>query len=196
MLIVSAALPVNSVSELIDYVKARPGKLNYSSTGHGTPLHLAAELLKQRAGLDVVHVTYKGGPEMAVATITGEIAFNFNGLFVMPQVRAGKLKALGVASLQRARLVPEVPTLAESGLPGFDVNAWGGLFLPVKTPREIVAVIHRDMIRVLGDITIRNRLIGLGIEPVGNTPEEFSAQIAAEIPYWAKVIKSAGITLQ
>jgi tripartite-type tricarboxylate transporter receptor subunit TctC len=190
------ALPVSSVAELIDYARARPGKLNYSSTGAGTPLHLAAELLKQRAGLDVLHVPYKGGPESTAAVMNGEVAFNFNGLFVMPFVQAGKLKALGVASQQRTRLAPDLPTIAESGVPGFDVNAWGGLFLQGRTPQGIVARVQGDVVRLLGDPGLRAKMMGVGVEPIGNSTEEFTRQIRAEIPRWAQVIKAAGIRPQ
>ena len=195
-LYVQASLPVNSVSDLIAYIKSRPGKLNYSTTGEGTPLHLAAEMLKQRAGLDVVHIAYKGGPEMTAAVLSGEVTFNFNGLIAMPLVRAGKLKALGVATLQRSPLAPDVPTIAESGLPGFDVNAWGGLFVPARTPKEIVAKLHDDVVKGLADVGVRTRLTGLGVEPVGNSSEEFAKQIRSEIPRWAQVIKLAGIRIQ
>ena len=196
ILTVPAALPVNSVSDLIAYIRGRPGQLNYSSAGHGTQPHLAAELLKQRSRLDVVHVLYRGGPEMTAAVVSGDVVFNFNGLIAMPLVRAGKLKVLAIAAAKRSTLAPEVPTFAEAGLPGFEVNAWGGLFAPARTAQDLVAKLREDVVKVLSDPAVRARLAGIGVEPIGNSSEEFAAQIRAEIAHWAQVIKSAGIQVQ
>lgn len=196
ILTVAASLPVNSVGELVAYVKGRPGKLNYGSAGIGSFLHLAGEMFKQRASLDAVHVPYKGGPESMAALLSGDVAFNFTGLFVMPQVQAGKLKALAMTSLQRTRLAPEVPTMVEAGFPGFEANAWGGLFLPARTPAQITKKVHADVLQALADAGVRSGMMKVGVEPVGNTAEEFDSQIKAEIPRWAQLIRSAGIKAQ
>jgi tripartite-type tricarboxylate transporter receptor subunit TctC len=194
---VPASLPANTIGELIRYIKERPGKLNFASGGVGTPVHLAGELLKQAAGLDIVHVLYKGGPQMTAAVVSGGVVFNFNGLIAMPLVQAGKLKALGLAALRRTPLAPEVPTFGESGGPsGFEVNAWGGLFAPAGTPPALIKRLRDDFAAALQSPENRTRLHGIGVEPVGNTPSEFAEQIRAESAHWARVIKTAGIAPQ
>ncbi|MSQ70066.1 MAG: tripartite tricarboxylate transporter substrate binding protein [Betaproteobacteria bacterium] len=193
VLIVPPMLPVNSVAELIAYIKGRPGKLNFSSAGIGSPPHLAGELFKIGAGLDVVHVPYKGGPEMTTAVMTGDVAYNFTGLNVMPLVRSGKVKVLAVSSAIRSALAPDLPTIAASGIPGYEVSVWGGVLAPAKTPQDIVLKVHADMTRVLSDPESKPKFNAVGLEPVGNKPEEFAAQIKAETVRWAGVIKSAGI---
>lgn len=193
VLVVPASLPVASMQELITYLKTRPGKLNYSSAGNGTTTHLAGELFKLGAGVDVVHVPYKGGADMTTAVITGDAAFNIGGLNFQALVRAGKVKALAVSGQKRFSLAPELPTMIEAGLPDFEVVVWGGLVVPAKTPQDIVAKVSRDTVRVLGLAEIRQKLNAAGVEPVGNTPEEFAAQIRVESARWARVIKAAGI---
>ena len=196
LLVTGATLPVNSVSELVDYIRSRPGKLNYASPGSGTPPHLAAELFKFRAGLDVVHIPYKGGPGMTMAVLSGEAAFTVHGINVMPLARAGKLKALAVTSIKRSSLVPELPTIAESGFPGFEVDQWGGLFAPAGTPGEILAKLRDDVSKALSDPDTRARLAALGATPLSLSPEAFAAQIRTETAHWAQVIKTAGIQAQ
>jgi tripartite-type tricarboxylate transporter receptor subunit TctC len=193
MLIVSATLPVNSVQELIAYAKKRPGKTNYSSGGVATPPHLAGELFKLEAGLDSVHIAYKGGQDMVTAVISGDATFCFNSPRVMPLVQAGKLKALAMSSIKRFSLFPEVPTVAESGLPGFDVVSWGGMLAPAQTPREIISRLHADVTKALFEAENKPRFDGLGVETVGNKPEEFAAKIKSESAHWVRVVKAANI---
>ncbi|MSQ73238.1 MAG: tripartite tricarboxylate transporter substrate binding protein [Betaproteobacteria bacterium] len=196
VLTVPASLPVNSVSELIAYIKSRPGKLNYSSGGSGTAPHIAAEMFKSAADLDVVHVPYKTGGEMTTAVVTGDVAFSFNGLLVMPLVRAGKMKVLGVATLQRTALAPELPTFVESGLKDFEVSSWGGLFVPARTPAEVVSRLHADVTKLLTDPGIRSRMAAVGVEAVGNSSAAFAEQIRTESVSLARIIKSAGMKAQ
>ncbi len=196
VLIVPTLLPVSSVAEFIAYAKQRPGKLNFSSGGSGTLPHLVGELFNRRAGLDIVHIPYKGGPDMTAAVIVGDVAYNFNGLNILPLVQAGKIKALAVSSIKRTALAPELPTIAESGLPGFDVTSWGAVMAPAKTPQEIVSRLHDDLAEVLSDQDVKRRLEVFGVEPVSSTPEELAAQIRSESAHWQEVVKSAGVRLQ
>ena len=176
LLLVNPSLPVKSVQEFIAFVKARPGKLNYGSSGPGGSLHLAMELLKFRTGIDIVHVPYKGGPPAA-----------------LPLVKSGKLRALGVSTAKRSPLLPEVPAVAESGVAGFDTSVWYGLLAPAGTSKAIVSKVHRDIIAALTDAEVRKLLLNAGAEPVGNSPQEFSRLVREETASWAKVIKAANI---
>lgn len=194
VLTVANAVPANSVAELVAYIKARPGALNYSTGGSGTGTHLAAELFKRAAGLDVGHVPYRAGSEMTLSVIRGESAFNFNGLFVMPMVKAGQMKALAVSSLQRSAVAPELPTLNESGYAGFNFSSWGGILAPSKTPANIVAKIYADSVRVLTDPGNATKMVAAGVElRHSSSSAEFAKRIGDEIDYWTKIIKDADI---
>jgi tripartite-type tricarboxylate transporter receptor subunit TctC len=195
VLTVPTSLPVRSVADLVSYIKARPGQLNYASGGRGTPVHLAGELFKLAAGLDVVHVAYRGGAEMTLAVEKGEVAFGFNGLLVMPMVQADQMRALAVATAKRSSLAQDVPTMSEAGYSDFTVDAWGGLLAPAKTPAGIIHKLHEDTVRVLQEPDIRTKMLASGVEPVGNTAVEFAGQIRTEAAYWRKIIKEANITL-
>ena len=194
LLVVNPSVPAKSVPEFIAYVKSRPGKLNYGSSGPGGSLHLAMELFKFRTGIDIVHVPYKGGPPAAVDLMSGQLAaMFFNTPAALPLVKGGKLRALGVSTARRSVLLPDVPTIAESGVAGFDTSVWYGLLAPAATPKAIIAQTHRDVIAALRDEEVRKLLVNAGAEPVGNSPQEFADRVRDETAGWAKVIKAANI---
>lgn len=191
------SLPVKNVQELIAYARARPGQINYASSGVGTSNHLAAELLSSTARVNLVHVPYKGSGAALPALLGGEVKLGFGPLLpAIPHVKAGRLKALGVSGLKRSAAAPEIPTIAEQGLPGFEVNSWYGVFVPAKTPKAIVARLHQDFSRVLALPEVKERLLGQGIEVAGSTPGQLHSVVQAEKKLWAKVIKDAGIKVQ
>ena len=197
LLVINPSLPVKNTRELIAFCKARPGQVNYGSSGTGGSLHLAMEYFKSLSGIDIVHVPYKGGPPAATDLISGQIAMMFfNTPAAIPYVKSGRLRALGVSTAQRSPLMPEVPTIAESGLPGFDVSVWFGLSVPAGTPTAIVDRTHQEVVRVLRVPEVRRQLLDLGAEPVGNTPQEFASRIKAESAKWAKVIKSSNMRFE
>jgi len=188
VLVVHADVPARSVPELIALARARPGTLNFGSAGGGTPASCSS------AGIDIAHVPYRGNPALLPDLLAGRITMAFpNTAVVLPQMQSGKLRALAVTSPKRTSAMPELPTLAETGLPGFDATAWYGLMAPAGMPGPIIDKLHRETARVLALPDVRRRLDDLGMEVVANTPAEFSAVIAAEIPRWAKLIKDAGI---
>lgn len=192
-LVANTSFPPNTVKELIAYAKANPGKVNFGSGGNGVTNHLAMELLRSTAGLDMVHVPYKGGPPALTGLIGGEVQVMFEtGPGALPFVKNGKLKAIAVGSAKRSSAAPEVPTVAESGLPGFEGVAWICMVAPAGTPQPIINKLHADVVKVLAMPDIRERFSALGAEPVGNTPEEFSAYLKAEIAKWGKVVKDSG----
>ena len=196
MLVVNSQLPVNSVKELIDYLKARPGKVNFSSIGYGTTQHLTGELFKSMAGVNMVHVPYKGSGPSMMSVVSGETSVTFDSVFLLtPQVKAGKLRALAATGTKRTPLAPNLPTASESGLPGFDVGGWVGFLAPAGTPQEVVQKWHQHVARILQTPEFRERQISQGLEPVGSTPEYFAEFIKTEIAKWGKVVKQAGIKL-
>jgi tripartite-type tricarboxylate transporter receptor subunit TctC len=187
------AFPPNSVKELIAYAKANPGKINYASGGSGVTNHLAMEMFKSTTAIDMVHVPYKGGPPALAALIAGDVSVMFEtGPGVMPHVKSGRLKAIAVGSLQRSVAAPEVPTVAESGIPGFEAVAWISIAAPAGTPPAIINKLNAEIVRIVALPDIRERFLALGAEPVGNTPEEFAAYLKSEIAKWGKVIKESG----
>lgn len=191
------SLPAKNVQELIAYARARPGQINYASSGVGTSNHLAAELLSSMARVSLVHVPYKGSGAALPALLGGEVKVGFGPLLpAIPHVKAGRLKALGVSGLKRSAAAPEIPTIAEQGLPGFEVNSWYGVFVPAKTPNAIVARLHKEFGRVLALPEVKERLLGQGIEVAGSTPEQLHSVVQAEKKLWAKVIQDAGIKVQ
>jgi tripartite-type tricarboxylate transporter receptor subunit TctC len=193
VLVVPADLPARSVKDLVALAKARPGALNYASPGAGTALHLAGELFKSLAGVDVMHVPYKGSAPAITDLLGGRVSLMFDTtLSALPHVKAGKLRALGVTTARRSAALPELPTVAESGLPGFDVSAWNGILVPAGTPREIVARLATEVAAIMKLADVRERLAGQGAEAIGSTPEEFAAHIAAETAKWAKVVRASG----
>jgi len=194
MLVVHIAVPAKNVQELIRLARARPGELTFASGGSGSSPHMAAELLKSVAGLDIRHIPYKGMPA-AIPDLLGErVSMMFSPIaVVLPLVREGKLRALAVTSLRRSSTAPELPTIAESGYPGFEYSLWYGLLAPAKAPAAIVGRLHHETVKALALPDLRAKLADLGGEAIGNSPDEFGAIIKSEIPKWAKVIKDAGI---
>lgn len=196
VLAVSADLPVKNVRELITYARARPGKLNYASVGNGSSSHLTMELFKSMTGSYVVHIPYNGAPPAAMSLISGETQMLFSvPSVVMPQVKSGKVKALAVSSASRFPLLPELPTVAESGLPGFESITWNGVLVPKGTPAEITQRLNREMDAILKMPDVRQRLNNAGLEPVGGTAEAFRALIAAETTKWEPIIRKTGAKL-
>jgi len=194
MLVVHNGVPAKSLEELVALAKAQPGVLSYASGGAGITNHMAAELLKSAAGLDIRHVPYKGVGTAIPDVLAGRVTMMFGPVaLLLPLSREGKLRALAVASLKRSSVVPEVPTIAESGYPGFEVTVWTGMLAPAKTPAAIVGKLHVEAVRALAIPELRTKFIDLGLEIIGNSPDEFAAIIKSEIPKWAKVIKDAGI---
>ncbi|MBI3068301.1 MAG: tripartite tricarboxylate transporter substrate binding protein [Betaproteobacteria bacterium] len=194
MLVVHPSVPARSVKELISLARSRPGALNYASGGSGTSNHLAGELFKTLARVDVTHVPYKGGGPAVVAVLSGEVALLFATMpSALPHVKANRLRALAVTTTKRSHAAPQLPTVAESGLPGFEVAIWVGALVPAGTPKEIIGRLHAEIVRTLKVAEVRGRLLGEGYEPVGNTPEQMAANIKTETAKWAKVVKSAGI---
>jgi len=197
VLIVAPATGIKSVAELIALAKQKPGQLNFGSAGTGSGTHINAEKFKLAAGIDVVHIPYKGTPEALNDTLAGRVTYFFSPISAaLPNVREGKLIALGVSTAKRSSALPNVPTVAEAALPGFDYNLWVGVFAPAGTPSEIVDKINKDVDRVLQSPDVRERFANLGAEPMPMTPAEFRKFVQSEIDDSAKVIKAAGIKAQ
>jgi tripartite-type tricarboxylate transporter receptor subunit TctC len=197
LLVVHPSLPVRTVKELIALSKKRPGEVNYGSSGVGTTVHLSAELFQFMTGVKWVHIPYKGGGPGLVALLSGEVSLYFGNVpTVIRPAREGKLRAIAVTGQKRSAAAPEIPTVAESGIPGFEVTAWYGMSAPAKTPRAIIERLQSEVARAVNSPDVRERLIGLGATPVGSPPEEYARFVQAEIEKWAKVIKAAGIKSQ
>jgi tripartite-type tricarboxylate transporter receptor subunit TctC len=197
MLVVHPSIPAKSVQELIAYAKANPGKLNFGSGGPGTTPHLAGEMLKMTAGMRMTHVPYKGGGPALNDLIGGQIQLMLENIpSTLPHAKSGRLRSLAVSGLKRSPLVPDLPTLDEAGLKGYEIVGWNGLFVPSGTPRQIVTRLHGDIAKALAQPDVKERLATMGAEPVGNSPEEFRAFVKAEIVKWAKVVKAAGLKVE
>ncbi len=193
VLVAYPGVPATNVRELIALARARPGQINYASGGSGSAAHLAMELLKTNASIDVVHVPYKGGGQAMNDLLGGQISLLFTSLYsAQPQVKAGKLRALGVASAKRTAFAPDVPTIAESGLPGYEVIAWYGVMVPAKTPPTAVARLHAEIAKGLKTPDSEARFASQGAELVVSTPAAFDAHVRAEIAKWDKVVKATG----
>ena len=193
VLVVNASLPVNSAKEFIAYAKANPGKLSFGSGSNGSAGHLAGELFKVETNTDAVHVPFKGGAPATQALLAGDTQFMFDNLAnAMAQVKAGKIKALAVTTAQRSSLVPELPTMAEAGLAGFDISTWYGLFAPAGTPPAIVAKWNADVTKILKSPDVRAKLIADGADPSPDTPEQFREFIARELAKYARIVKASG----
>jgi tripartite-type tricarboxylate transporter receptor subunit TctC len=193
ILVVNPRIKAGSVGELIELARRRPGELNYGSSGNGASPHLAAEMFMRAAGIRMMHVPFKGMQPVLVALISGEIDLTFADIAVMPMVKSGRLTALAVTTAKPSPLVPGVPTLAESGVPGVDIPSVAGFIAPAATPRDTVVFINASMSKALASPDLRERLVGLGFEPYASTPEEFGAFLAAEVRRYAQVIRDAGI---
>jgi len=193
ILVVNPGIKAGSVRELVELAKARPGVLNYASSGNGASPHLAAEMFTRAAGIRMVHIPFKGMAPALVALVSGEVDLAFADVAVMPQVRSGRLRALAVTTAQASPLVPGVPTLGEAGVAGVEIPSVTGFIAPAGTPRETVAFINASMGKALASSELRERLSGLGFEPHASTPEEFSAFLATEVRRYTQVIRNAGI---
>ena len=197
ILVATPGLPVASVKELIALAKSKPGSLNYGSTGIGNPLHLAMELLKLSAGLDIVQVPYKGDAPLNAALMAGEVQVAVVPLLTsLPHVRSGRLRALGITNAKRASPLPDLPTVAEAGVPGYESSSWLGMFVPAKTSRETVDLLQQETAKALNLPEVRNRLNSLGYEVVGSTPQEFDAKFKADIETFKKIVREARIPIQ
>ena len=193
VLVVNPSVPAASVGEFIAYARANPGKLNFGSGSTGSAGHLAGELFKTQAGVEMTHVPYKGAAPAMNDLVGGQIQLMFDNLASsLGQVKAGRVRALAVTTARRTSLAPDLPTIAESGLPGFDINTWFGIFVPANTPREVVERLHAQFTRALALPDVKERMLALGAEPVGSRPDEFAAYIRAEGEKYARLIKASG----
>ena len=191
---VPVSSPAKSVKEFIDYANANKGKVTFASSGHGTSVHLSGELFKRMANVEMTHIPYRGAGPALNDLIPGRVDVMFNNIgAVLPLIQGGKLRALAVTTAKRSAAVPELPTIAESGVPGFDVSSWYAFFLPVKTPRDIVRKAYADTVTALADPVIKDRLEKLGVVVAGSTPEGLAAHLKSEMDKWGPVIKAAGI---
>jgi tripartite-type tricarboxylate transporter receptor subunit TctC len=194
LLVANPNAPVSTVKELIAYAKANPGKLNYASTGNGTSNHLSFELFKSMTGTNITHIPYKGSAPAVTDLIAGQVQVMFdNTPNVLPHVRSGKLKAIAVSSKQRTALAPEIPTVDESGVPGYDVGVWFGVLTVAGTPRDVVQRLNTEMVKILTSPEVKERFGKVGVEVVAGTPEHFSQFLRSEVARWAKVVQDAGI---
>jgi len=194
ILVVHPSLPARTVKELLSLARARPGTLNYASSGSGTVTHLAGELLNTMAHVKIVHIPFKGGAPALTALMSGEVEMNFeNSLIVVPHIKAGRVRAIAVTGAQRSKLMPDLPTIAEGGLPGYNASGWYGFVLPAAVPKEIVSRLANDFNRILRMPDVVERLSGQGAEPVINTPEQFTAFIRTEIDKWTRLVKTANM---
>ena len=193
VLVVDPKLGVNTVAEFVAYVKARPGRLNYGSVGNGSASHLTMELLKMQSGIDIVHVPYPGSPQVNTAILGGQIQAGFvvPGT-VMPLVQSGRLQAIAVTSSARSVVVPDLPTVAEAGFPGFESSAWIGIVAPAKTPRPIIERLSRELVSIIGSEGVREKMLKIYFQPVGTAPEALANLMRSERDRWAKVIKQSG----
>ncbi len=193
VLLAHPSVPAKNTRELIGIAKARPGVLNYASAGAGSATHLSGELLKALSGTNIVHVPYKGTGPAVTALLSGEVDLNFTTVpAAVPLVKSGRVRALGVTSTKRTPLMPEVAPIADAGLKSYETGTWHGILAPSATPREIVMKINAEIVKVLGQPDVKEKLLGHGLEPVGGTSEQFGAFIQAEIAKWAKVVKASG----
>ncbi|HKA42481.1 MAG TPA: tripartite tricarboxylate transporter substrate binding protein [Burkholderiales bacterium] len=194
MLVVHPSVPAKSLKDLVAYAKANPGKLNFGSGGQGTTPHLAGEMLKMMAGIELTHIPYKGGGPALADLVGGQIQLMLENIpSTLPFVKSGKLRALAVSSLKRSSLVADLPTVDESGLKGYEIVGWNGLFVPAGTPRPIVSTLHAETLKSLANPTVKERLAGLGADAIGSSPEQFAAFVQTEIRKWAKVVQAAGL---
>jgi tripartite-type tricarboxylate transporter receptor subunit TctC len=194
VLVVHPSLPVKNVKELVAFTKARPDELLFSSSGSGSGQHLAMELLNRMAGIALVHVPYKGTAPSITDIVGGRISVTAaSAISTMPHVRSNRLRALAVCAAKRSTSVPELPTVAEAGIPGFAVDQWYGLFAPAGTPRDVVTRLQGEIAKMVADKAVRERLLSMGLDPVGSTPDDFAAYVKTETEKWSKLVRAAGI---
>ena len=193
LLLVHPSVPANSVKELIALAKSQPGKLNFSSSGAGGSMHVAAELFKSMTGVDMVHIPYKGGAPAVADLLSGQVALSFSTVLeTIQHVKAGKVRALAVTNDHRSIALPDLPTIAEAGLPGYQSISWLALFAPAGTPKEIVNKVSAESVRILKLPDVKERLLAQGAEPIGSTPEQLATILSADIAKYAKVIRESG----
>jgi tripartite-type tricarboxylate transporter receptor subunit TctC len=196
VLYVHPSVPARSLVELIALAKANPGKINYATGGHGTSPHLAGELLKTEAKIDIVHVPYRGTGPALQDVLAGHVQMGISSIApIGPHVQSGALRPLAITGLKRTALLPDVPTIAELAMPGFEATSWHALVAPAGTPKDVIATLHRGMVATLNDPEVRKSLTALGMDLAGNTPEELAAYIRSEGPKWAAIVKASGATL-
>ena len=194
LVVAHPSLPAKNARELIALAKAKPGTLTFASAGHGTPPHMAGELFRALAGIDLVHIPYKGNGPAYTDLMAGQVSLMFPNIATsLPYVRSGRMRALGVGSKTRSAIAPEIPTINESGLPGYEMSSWFGLLAPAGTPVAIVTRLQQEIARIFIQAEVREKLLAQGVEPVGGTPQEFTAFLHNETTQWAKVIKSSGL---
>jgi tripartite-type tricarboxylate transporter receptor subunit TctC len=197
ILVINPNVPANTLGQLIDYAKANPGKLNFASSGYGAAAHLAGELFKTMAQIDIVHVPYKGAGPALQDVISGQDQMMFaTAASVLGMIKGGQVRALGVTTLKRTAILPDLPTMDELGLKGFEATTWHGLVAPEGTPKDVIATLHRAVVAALNDPQMRHSLAELGVDIGADTPEEFTAYIKSEVPKWAAVIKASGAAAQ
>jgi len=197
ILVVHPSLPVANVKELVALAKARPGQLNYSGSGMGAAAHLAAELFKSMTGTNIVHIPYKSAAPALTDLMAGETQLMFaTSLSVIQHIKANRVRALGVTTAKRSRFLPDLPTIAEAGVPGFEASTWHGVLVPAGTPSAIVERLNSEINRMLQLADVRERLAAMGAEVVGGSAKEFADHIQREIPKWAKVVKAIGVQLE
>jgi tripartite-type tricarboxylate transporter receptor subunit TctC len=197
VMVVPISSPAHSVTDFIAYAKANRGKVTYASGGHGSSLHLAGELFKRLTGIEMTHVPYRGATPAFNDLIPGRVDVMFNLISSsLPLVRSGQIRALGVATLERVAVMPELPTISEAGVPGFDMSSWIALFVPAKTPPQIVSKLHADTVSLLADPATRRKLEDMGVVVAGSTPAELAATFRADIEKWGPIIKENGISLR
>src|SRR5262245_56244909 len=196
-IVVNPSVPAQDVKELVDLIRANPGKYSYSHAGTGTQSHLAGEQFRLKLGLDIVPVPFNGGGPAAASVVGGHTPVTFNSpTAVLPHAKDGKLRVLAVNSEKRTAAMPEVPTIVEAGFPGINGDSWVGVLVPAGTPKDIIALLQREIAKALAAPDMKERLLALGCDAVGSTPEEFSARIRNEIPFWGDVIRAANIKTQ
>jgi tripartite-type tricarboxylate transporter receptor subunit TctC len=196
ILVVNPAVPARTLSELIALAKASPGKLNFASSGHGAAAHLAGELFKAEAKVDITHVPYKGAAPALQDVIAGHVQMMFaTAASVVPHIRDGKVRALAVTPIKRTAVFPELPTMDELGLKGFDATTWHGLVAPARTPKDVIATLNRALVTALDDAAVKKALTDLGVDIIGGSPENFQAYIKSEIPKWTAIVKASGAKL-
>ena len=193
VMVAHPSLPVKTVADLVRLARSQPGKIDFASSGSGSTPHLAGELFKIMAKVNIVHVPYKGSPAAKTSVVSGETSFEISGLpSSLPHIRSGRVRALGVASAKRSTIAPEIPTLSETGVPGFEANSWSSTLVPAGTPRAIITKVNADILAALATPEVRQRMLSQGFEVVGSTPEQFGAYLKSEITKWTKVINDSG----
>jgi tripartite-type tricarboxylate transporter receptor subunit TctC len=197
LLIVHPSLPARNIKELIALAKARPGQLNFSSSGVGNADHFAGELFNSMAGIKVVHVPYKGGAQAAQDTMTGQVSMYFSGILVgLPLAKTGKVRALAVATAKRSPLAPEIPTIAEAGLPRYEMTLWNAIFAPAATPKDIIGRLHAEIVKALQSRDVQERLAALGAAPGGGSPEDLGAYFKSEVEKFGKIVRALGLKIE